>query len=32
VQGMQVTARFESDKNKLHAIAKTALATLDQTD
>ncbi len=32
VQGMQVMARFESDKNKLHAIAKTALATLDQTD
>jgi len=25
-------ARFERDKKKLRAIAKTALATLDQTD
>ena len=32
VQGMQVMARFERDKNKLRAIAKTALAILDQTD
>ena len=32
VQGMQVMARFERDKKKLRAIAKTALATLDQTD
>ena len=32
VQGMQVMARFKLDKEKLRAIAKTALATLDQTD
>ena len=32
VQGMQVMARFERDKKKFRAIAKIALATLDQTD
>ena len=32
VQGMQVMARFERNTEKLHAIAETALATLDQTD
>jgi TetR/AcrR family transcriptional regulator, transcriptional repressor for nem operon len=32
VQGMQLTSRFDGDKEKFQAIAKMALAALDQTD
>ena len=32
IQGIQLMSRFDSDKEKFQAIAKMALATLDQTD